>query len=172
MGHWLLTLLLVICSLLLQGEAVRGGGEAVRGGGEAARGGGEAVRGGGEAVRGGGETARGGGEAVRGGGEAVRGGGEARPPCEKATSLTFQISTGFVLTASDHILLTQVKRTHPVGLPKLPAFIVLSVSDPDSNGSADQDPKQYPGRPKLSPKKGKKDEISCLKSSLLVWRLF
>jgi hypothetical protein len=89
-GHWLPALLLVICSLLLQGEAVRSGGEAVRGGGEA----------------------------VRGGGEAVRGGGEARPPCEEATSLTFQISTGFVLTASDHILLTQVKRTHPVGLPK------------------------------------------------------
>ncbi len=86
MGHWLLALLLVICSLLLQGEAVRGGGEA-----------------------------------VRGGGEAVRGGGEARPPCAEATSLTFQISTGFVLTASDHILLTQVKRTHPVGLPKLTA---------------------------------------------------
>jgi hypothetical protein len=129
-GHWLLALLLVICSLLLQGEAVRGGGEAVRGGGEAVRGDGETVRGGGEAVRGGGKAVWGGGEAVRGGGEAVRSGGEvvrsggeavrdggeARPPCEEATSLTFQISTGFVLTASDHILLTQVKRTHP--LPK------------------------------------------------------
>ncbi len=127
-GHWLLALLPVICSLLLQGEAVRGGGEAVRGGGEAVRGGGETVRGDGEAVRSGGEAVRGGGEAVRGGGEAVRVGGEARPPCAEATSLTFQISTGFVLTASDHILLTQVKRSHPVGL------LILSVSDPDSNG--------------------------------------
>jgi hypothetical protein len=154
-GHWLLALLLVICSLLLQGEAVRSGGEAVRGGGEAVRGGGEAVRGGGEAVRGGGE-------AVWGGGEAVRGGGEARPPCEEATSLTFQISTGFVLTASDHILLTQVKRTHPVGL------LILSVSDPDSNGSAVPDSRQA----KLVPQKQEKEEISCLKSSLLVWRLF
>ncbi len=142
MGHRLLTLLLVICSLLLQGEAVRGGGEAVRGGGEAVRGGGEAVRGGGEAVRGGGE-------AVRGGGEAVRGGGEARPPCQEATSLTFQISTGFVLTASDHILLTQVKRTHPVGL------LLCSVSDPDSNRTADPDSRQA----KLVPKKHEKEEI-------------
>jgi hypothetical protein len=140
-GHWLLTLLLAICSLLLQGEAVRVDGEAVRGGGEAVRGGGEAVRGGGEAMRGGGE-------AVRGGGKAVRGGGEGRPPCAEATSLTFQISTGFVLTASDHILLTQVKRTHHVGLPKSTAYIVLSVSDPASNGPADLHPDQYPSRQK------------------------
>ncbi len=140
MGHRLLALLLVVCSLLLQGEAVRGGGEAVRGGGEAVRGGGEAVRVGGEAVRGGGD-------AVRGGGEAVRGGGEARPPCQEATSLTFQISTGFVLTASDHILLTQVKRTHPVGL------LLCSVSYPDSNRSADPDSRQA----KLVPQKQEKE---------------
>jgi len=37
--------------------------------------------------------------------------------------------------------------------------------DPDSNGSANPDPDL--GRPKLSPKKGKTEEISCLKSSLL-----
>ncbi len=131
MGHWLLALLLIICSLLLQSEAVRGGGEAVRGGGEAVRVGGEAVRGGGETGRGGGEAVRGGGKAVRGGGEAVRGGGEARPPCQEATSLTFQISTGFVLTASDHILLTQVKRTHKDCPNEL---LIRRVSDPDSNG--------------------------------------
>ncbi len=110
-GHWLLTLLLVICSLLLQGEAVRGGGEA-----------------------------------VRVGGEALQGGGEARPPCAEATSLTFKISTGFVLTASDHILLTQVKRIHPVDL------LLCSVSDPDSNRSADPDSRQA----KLVPQKQKK----------------
>ncbi len=111
MGHWLLAMVLVICSLLRQGEAVRGGGEA-----------------------------------VRVGGEAVLGGGEARPPCAEATSLTFQISTGFVLTASDHILLTQVKRTHSVGL------LLWSVSDPDSNRSADPDSRQA----KLVPQKQKK----------------
>jgi hypothetical protein len=39
--------------------------------------------------------------------------------------------------------------------------------DPDSNEKVDTDP----GRPKLLTKKGKNDEISCLKSSLLGWRL-
>jgi hypothetical protein len=52
--------------------------------------------------------------------------------------------------------------------PQVPVLTYhSSVSDPDpnSNGSAD------PVRPKLSPKKGKKEEILCLKCFLLGWRL-
>ncbi len=57
-------------------------------------------------------------------------------------------------------------------MKKFHVWRALCFFNPDSNGSEDPVPDPDQGRPKLAPKKGLNEEISCLKSSLPGWRLF